>query len=225
MVSPELQQSLENVFDSQPDRSNMIIQSMNSMPSVNQNANEVGAIKTFLHLNQISNYVEQFLERKKVDPASFAPPAKPRSINISQQDTDMFVGKAVDFSVDNWDKIQQQKLLKTGFQASVSTKQEAEFKGLTIKQERANTTNNKSFLDKSEDNVKNVKEALTSREAVKSAVKGFLTGGQVGAVKGYCTGAVASLAKNKRDHDFLAKSGNYANSTPDSTTSAGPKRK
>ena len=136
MVSPELQQSLENVFDSQPERSDMIIQSMNTMPSVNQDDNKAGAIKTFLYLDQVSNYVEQFLQRKNADPASFAPPVKPKSVSISQQDTDMFIGKSVDFSVENWNKIQQQKLLTTGFKADVSTKQDAEFKGLAIKQER-----------------------------------------------------------------------------------------
>ncbi len=225
MVSAELQESLEDVFDRQPERSNMIIQSMNAMSSIGQDENNASAIKTFLHLDQISNYVDQFLERKNPDPACFAPPAQPKSVRISQKDTDMFIGKTVDFSVEHWNKVQQQKLLTTGFKAEVSTKQDAEFKGLAIKQERASSANNKNFLDKTQDNLKDVKDALASKEAVKGAVKGYLTGGHAGAVKGYCTGAVASLAKNKRDHDFVAKSAESTDTTQKSMASAGPKRK
>ena len=225
MVSNELQKSLEGVFDSHPERSDMIIKNMDKMPSVGHGENQEGTIKTFLHLNQISEYVDRFLGRKSADPASFAPPSKPKSSSISQQDTDMFVGKTIDHSVKNWDKTQQKTLLATGFKAEGTTKKDAELKGQTIKQERANSADNKSFLDKTQDNIQNVREALTSREAVKGAVKGFLTGGQAGAVKGYCTGAVAGLAKNKRDHDFVAKSDKTADTAQDSADSAGPKRK
>ena len=66
---------------------------------------------------------------------------------------------------------------------------------------------------------------MLSKEAVQGAVKGFLTGGQAGAVKGYCCGAVASLAKNKRDYDFVAKSDSSAESAQNSKASTGPKRK
>ena len=225
MVSAELQQSLEDVFNRQPERSDMIIQTMNVMPSVIQDDNKAGAIKTFLYLDQISNYVELFLQRKNADPDCFAPPVKPRSVSISQQDTDIFIGKSVDFSVKNWNKIQQQLLLSTGFKAEVSTRQAAEFKGLAVKQERIGAANNKSFLDKTQDNLKDIKEAMLSKEAVQDAVKGFLTGGHAGAVKGYCSGAIASLAKNKRDHDFLAKCDGSAESTQYSKASTGPKRK
>jgi hypothetical protein len=224
MVSKGLQRSLEGVFDSQPERSNMVIQNMNNMPSVGQDENLASTVKDFLHLNDISNYVDRFLERKNADPASFAPPSKPKNSNISLQDTDMFVGKTIDFSLENWDQKQQQRLIATNFQAEVSTKEDAEFKGLTIKQERANSADNKCFLNKAHENLQNVKDALTSREAVQGAVKGFMTGGQAGAVKGYCTGAVAGLAKKKRDHDFMAKSGDSAETKRDSADSAGPKR-
>ena len=225
MVSPELQQSLENVFDQQPERSNMIIQSMNVMSSVNQGQDNNDVIRTFLYLDQVSTYVEQFLQRKNADPASFAPPVKPRSVSISQQDTDKFIGKTVDFSVENWNKIQQQRLLSTGFKADVSTQQDAEFKGLSVKQERIGAVNNKMFLDRTKDNLKDIQDAMLSKEAVQGAVKGFLIGGQAGAVKGYCSGAVASLAKNKRDYDFLAKCDNSAESEQKSKASTGPKRK
>lgn len=224
MVPEELQKSLEGVFDSQPQRSDMIIQNMNNMPSVGQDENFAGTIKTFLHLNQISNYVDKFLEKKDADPASFAPPSKPKSANLSPQDTDMFISKSIDFSVKNWDKKQQQTLLATGFKAETTNKEDALTKGSAIKQERAGVADTKNFLDNAQGKLQNVKDALTSREAVKGAVKGFLTGGQAGAVKGYCTGAVAGLAKKKRDHDFMAKSGDSLETKRDSAASAGPKR-
>ena len=228
MVSKELQSSLEDVFDSQPERSDMIIKNMDKMPSVGHGENQEGTARNFLHLNQISEYVDRFLGRKGADPAGFAPPSKPKSSNLSQKDTDMFVGKTIGHSVNNWDKTQQKELLATGFKAGVSTKvsqKEAELKGQAIKQERATSADNKSFLNKTQDNIQNVRDALTSREAIKGGVKGFLTGGQAGVVKGYTTGAVASLAKNKRDHDFVSKSDKSAEKTQDSAAIAGPKRK
>lgn len=224
MVDEGLQNSLEGVFDKHPERSGMIIKTMNNMPSVTQDESMAGTIRNFLHLNQISDYVDRFLERKNADPAGFAPPSKPKSSTLSPQDTDMFVGKTIDFSLENWDKKQQQKLLATGFKAEASPKKDAELKGLSIKQELATSADNKSFLAKTEESLQNIKDALASREAVQGAVKGFLTGGQAGAVKGYCTGAVASLAKKKKDHEFKAKCDNSADTALDSAKTAGPKR-
>lgn len=225
MIPQNLQESLHAVFDSQPERSDMIIRTMDNMHSVAQDKTMKGTAINFLHLNQISDYVDGFLERKDASPDSFAPPVKPKKSSVSRQDTDLFVGKTVDFSIENWDKKQQQNLLETDFKADISPKKAAEEKGTAIKQERISAADNKNFLSETKEKVETLREALNSREAVQGAAKGFLTGGKVGAAKGYCTAVVAKLAKNKREHDLESKCDSSEDTSQSSTSSSNSRHK
>jgi len=219
---PSLQKSTDRIIEDFPQRSESIIASMNTMPSVDAQKNDPQRV--FAYLNSAMEYTVNFFKNSDSDPSRFAPPSPPNSVKLSKEDLNNFTARATNFIADNWDAISSHAHLTGDGKAKVANRAEMDFTRHQVGRKevlKSELGKQKSFSQHKKGEKKGAllagafnggRPAPTkdqkqfALETTKGAAIGFLKGGKAGAVKGAITKGGKKMMQQVRDKRSEAES-------------------